>query len=439
MIKILLAAYAVDQCAAGNDSLSNDIYVRCSWMNDVCPSLTTSCSPLTEDLSVAIAEMLEQSDNNRTMEVEERYGRASINTFADQIGLSTTQINHRIGCGWYDQPRNQFNLEDAGLLYEYITDGTLFSSYWENQLFLMNSDYGGNGEAITGRVSTIIAEERANTSLTDEEVLAFRQNCAAMDKGGSYGWPTSQGSSFSYVHKTAGGWCKLPFKAQLAGNWTIVPREYVLGTYVNDSVAGPGLSPNPSIAYDAYHDIIREQVREALQSWDNACSTPAISNQPDPTTVTQGDSTTISLSIGIGTGNRSYQWWRLVGNTWNSLSNTLGRYSGVTTNTLQVITADEADETMYRCVVSSDCGNVTSNSVLLTVNPPSGCDSIDFNGDGLFPDTQDIADFITVFGGGACPTGAGQCGDIDFNNDGLFPDTDDISTFVRVFSGGPCA
>ena len=66
------------------------------------------------------------------------------------------------------------------------------------------------------------------------------------------------------------------------------------------------------------------------------------------------------------------------------------------------------------------------------------CDSIDFNGDTLFPDTQDITDFIDVFGGAPCPTGPGQCGDIDYNNDGLFPDTDDITAFIRVFGGGAC-
>jgi hypothetical protein len=32
----------------------------------------------------------------------------------------------------------------------------------------------------------------------------------------------------------------------------------------------------------------------------------------------------------------------------------------------------------------------------------------------------------------------GQCDDIDFNNDGLFPDTLDIDTFLRVFAGGAC-
>ncbi|HEX2839508.1 MAG TPA: hypothetical protein VHN77_15430 [Phycisphaerales bacterium] len=64
------------------------------------------------------------------------------------------------------------------------------------------------------------------------------------------------------------------------------------------------------------------------------------------------------------------------------------------------------------------------------------CDPIDFNGDGLFPDTADIDDYLSVFSGGPCSTGA--CGDIDFNNDGLFPDTADIDSLLSVFSGGPC-
>ncbi|HYF14963.1 MAG TPA: FG-GAP-like repeat-containing protein [Phycisphaerales bacterium] len=63
--------------------------------------------------------------------------------------------------------------------------------------------------------------------------------------------------------------------------------------------------------------------------------------------------------------------------------------------------------------------------------------SVDFNGDGLFPDNQDLEDFLSVFGGGACPTG--NCDTIDFNNDGLFPDNEDIEDFFNVFGGGACA
>jgi hypothetical protein len=65
------------------------------------------------------------------------------------------------------------------------------------------------------------------------------------------------------------------------------------------------------------------------------------------------------------------------------------------------------------------------------------CDSTDFNGDGIFPDNQDIIDFLDVFSGGVCPTGT--CNDTDFNNDGIFPDNNDIVVFLVVFSGGPCS
>jgi len=70
------------------------------------------------------------------------------------------------------------------------------------------------------------------------------------------------------------------------------------------------------------------------------------------------------------------------------------------------------------------------------------CDSIDFNNDGLFPDNQDLQDFLSVFGGGVCggqtPTDPPCNTDIDFNNDGLFPDNEDIISLFRVFGGGAC-
>ena len=70
----------------------------------------------------------------------------------------------------------------------------------------------------------------------------------------------------------------------------------------------------------------------------------------------------------------------------------------------------------------------------------NGCDSTDFNGDGLFPDTADIDDFLNVFAGGACASpNPPQCNaDIDYNNDTLFPDILDIQALLSVFSGGPC-
>jgi hypothetical protein len=64
------------------------------------------------------------------------------------------------------------------------------------------------------------------------------------------------------------------------------------------------------------------------------------------------------------------------------------------------------------------------------------CTDIDFNNDGLFPDTGDIDALLSVFSGSPCPTDF--CDTIDFNRDGLFPDTQDLDAFLSVFSGGQC-
>jgi hypothetical protein len=67
------------------------------------------------------------------------------------------------------------------------------------------------------------------------------------------------------------------------------------------------------------------------------------------------------------------------------------------------------------------------------------CDDIDFNNDGVTPDSQDITDLLSVFGGGPCSTDpAPGCNDIDVNNDGVSPDITDIDTFLRLYGGGNC-
>jgi hypothetical protein len=77
-----------------------------------------------------------------------------------------------------------------------------------------------------------------------------------------------------------------------------------------------------------------------------------------------------------------------------------------------------------------------SNNDLVLDACQASCDSIDFNGDGLFPDDTDLIDFLSVLAGGAC--GTGSCNDIDFNNDELFPDDSDLIAFLSVLAGGAC-
>lgn len=69
------------------------------------------------------------------------------------------------------------------------------------------------------------------------------------------------------------------------------------------------------------------------------------------------------------------------------------------------------------------------------------CNDLDFNNDGVYPDNADLADYLTVFAGGTCPSLGGVapgCDSLDFNRDGVYPDTADIGAFFAAFAGARC-
>lgn len=164
-------------------------------------------------------------------------------------------------------------------------------------------------------------------------------------------------------------------------------------------------------------------------------STVAIGSSPAANSLNEGDTAEFRVSA-YGAGTLTYQWRKdgvaLLDGPTATGSVVLGSLTAV----LQVSNASPADMGSFDCVVTNHCGDAASTAATLEV-VTSGCDSIDFNNDTLFPDTQDIDDFLSVFSGGPCSNDP-NCGDIDFNNDTLFPDTLDIDSLLSVFSGGPC-
>ncbi len=163
-----------------------------------------------------------------------------------------------------------------------------------------------------------------------------------------------------------------------------------------------------------------------------AATAPGVSVHPSPQELCSDVSASFSVEA-AGVGPLAYQWRRGTTNLING-----GNISGATGATLTispVLPGDVAGD--YNCVVSNALGSVVSSNAALSVLVC--CDSIDFNNDGLFPDTLDIDDFLSVFSGGACSTTpVPGCNDLDFNNDGLFPDTLDIDSLLSAFSGGAC-
>ncbi len=86
-------------------------------------------------------------------------------------------------------------------------------------------------------------------------------------------------------------------------------------------------------------------------------------------------------------------------------------------------------------LVGTNIGNPQGAAFIAAITVEhAACDSIDFNQNGVFPEDQDIADFLSVLAGGDCPT----CNDIDFNNNSVFPEDQDIVDFFNVLAGGDC-
>jgi hypothetical protein len=180
---------------------------------------------------------------------------------------------------------------------------------------------------------------------------------------------------------------------------------------------------------------------------------PLITTQPQSATTCQSSQALFSVADTAGNPTPSrFQWqWRTIGDAdWVNMvdgpnTDPLGgpnRFTaaGARAATVTVSNASGGSGTAgshweKRCIVTSSCGSVNSNTATLTVLEAC-CDSIDFNADSLFPDDADLIDFLSVLAGGPCSTNT--CSDIDFNNDGLFPDDNDLIAFLTVLAGGNC-
>jgi hypothetical protein len=95
----------------------------------------------------------------------------------------------------------------------------------------------------------------------------------------------------------------------------------------------------------------------------------------------------------------------------------------------------DSGQFVFQADLQDALGVALSAQALLTISVPI-CNDLDFNNDGVFPDNQDLIDFIDVFGGATCPTAS--CDDLDINGDGIFPDNFDITKYIELFGGGSC-
>jgi hypothetical protein len=195
-----------------------------------------------------LRDMMENSDNARTQAIRAYFGEASINATAALLGMTNTELRHRIGCGGDAVANpNDITLYDLGLLHEQVANGFLGALRAEFYEHMLNS-------LIWAGITTVIDEEAAQLGMTAAAVTSFKAQMQLARKSGSY---TLNGDEY----RSGFGWVEVPF---LAGG-VLAPREYVVGAFVARASNGTDASTAVNAAVG---ELLRPTLRSALMTWD---------------------------------------------------------------------------------------------------------------------------------------------------------------------------
>jgi Beta-lactamase enzyme family len=251
-IKILVAVRLLRQLAAsgGRLSLSNTTQYIPVTGSSSCPP--GSGSAQTQSLGTLLQLMLENSDNGATRSLVDYVGGfAGVNSSAQSLGLTSTQMNVYPGCNI----SNRATLADLTRLYTGIADGSLLSSSSRSALYARMPADAGDFTGTRGASDQIIDAEASAFGLTASQVSQFKSNFDVHYKAGSDTWCAPD----CLDHYSITGIAVVPSCSGSSQS----NLQYVWGVFTH---AGSGGSAAPAF-FGAEAEPLREPIRDALASW----------------------------------------------------------------------------------------------------------------------------------------------------------------------------
>lgn len=242
------------------------------------PNTAVSCGTIqTYGLGLGICAMMKVSNNAAANAIQESVGLGNPQTGWNNmlinagaaIGLSTTSLASRMGCGGpRNCPNNRTTLRDLGRLYEQMTTdaAVLFPSsppvpfVFENTdayLFMENDNPSDND---AGSFQAIVDEQAAELGLDATTIQSFSTAVRYVLKAGSnstngcVGDPPCANANRSW--NSLAGWVSLPIDGG-AGS-----RQFVYGVFFDNATTNswPGLRP-------AAAEMLRPVIRDALEDF----------------------------------------------------------------------------------------------------------------------------------------------------------------------------
>lgn len=226
------------------------VYANYQSAGSSCPIDT---GPFSEPLQTVLSYMMDASDNARTQAVRAYFGESNLNNTAAALGMTSTGVHHRIGCGAEAVLNpNQITLRDLNTLHEQVVNGYL-GSY--RQLFydIMRNDFP--------EIDTVISTEGAALGLSAATVATFRNLTQLAHKKGGYG--LSNGGPLWY-DRSEFGWISLPF----ISNDVVTPREYGFGVWVNNTSSDA--QALAAVYQQGVPELLRSTIHAAMASWNNS-------------------------------------------------------------------------------------------------------------------------------------------------------------------------
>jgi hypothetical protein len=204
----------------------------------------------TEPFEDAMSRMMWNSDNSRTEAIKDYFGQGAINNTAHTLGATSTNLNHKLGCGDAALANpNQMTLNDITTLYRKAFTGDLLTvenrqHMWArmpNKLQQLKDTanyeaWSSYGQVLTGAPA------------------AFMNNLKVATKAGGY---TLCSNGCKYYRSIA-GYVEIPFQTI----YGVLPLRYTFGIFIDKATKGEHLVDE---AFDlAIREIFREEINRAL-------------------------------------------------------------------------------------------------------------------------------------------------------------------------------
>lgn len=216
----------------------------------------------TTNLKNADTQMMENSDNRMTRGILEKYSKATMLAQASALGMTSTAINHNIGCPTAST-HNSTSLSDLDKVYEAYQDQVdINTPKWHTQFKarMLNED---NYPAAKNSICTIVSQEATALGKPASVATNFCSKITWLAKGGSYQYGGSLPWTISWAN---GSLTSLPVKN---ASHQVVPTYYYYGDFVDGTTINSTSQQNAiaSARNTAFLEALRPYIHAALQTW----------------------------------------------------------------------------------------------------------------------------------------------------------------------------